>query len=143
MSDPRRIGLFGGTFDPPHEAHVALARLALTELSLDELRWIPAGEPWQKARDITPAAQREAMVRGRRSGDLTPSEAWDIATTSSDDDEADRRALARLEGAQPGAGELNLAQLEHRQREQLLAERAGRRERLIQLNRQREQDEPA
>ncbi|MBX7191048.1 MAG: hypothetical protein K1X94_03270 [Sandaracinaceae bacterium] len=87
--------------------------------------------------------QREAMVRGRRSGDLTPSEAWDIATTSSDDDEADRRALARLEGAQPGAGELNLAQLEHRQREQLLAERAGRRERLIQLNRQREQDEPA
>ena len=63
MSDPRRIGLFGGTFDPPHEAHVALARLALTELSLDELRWIPAGEPWQKARDITPAAQREAMVR--------------------------------------------------------------------------------
>ena len=37
MSDPRRIGLFGGTFDPPHNAHVALARLALTELSLDEL----------------------------------------------------------------------------------------------------------
>ena len=63
MSDPRRIGLFGGTFDPPHEAHVALARLALTELSLDELRWIPAGEPWQKARAITPAAHREAMVR--------------------------------------------------------------------------------
>lgn len=63
MSDPRRIGLFGGTFDPPHNAHVALARLALVELSLDELRWIPAGEPWQKARAITPAVHREAMVR--------------------------------------------------------------------------------
>ncbi|MFT3666453.1 nicotinate-nucleotide adenylyltransferase [Piscinibacter sp.] len=60
---PRRIGLFGGTFDPPHNAHVALASLALEELALDELRWIPAGEPWQKARRVTPAAQREAMVR--------------------------------------------------------------------------------
>jgi nicotinate-nucleotide adenylyltransferase len=59
----RRIGLFGGTFDPPHEAHVALARLALAELALDELRWIPAGQPWQKARQITPAVHREAMVR--------------------------------------------------------------------------------
>jgi len=63
LSETRRIGLFGGTFDPPHNAHVALARLALTELALDELRWIPAGQPWQKARQITPAAQREAMVR--------------------------------------------------------------------------------
>jgi nicotinate-nucleotide adenylyltransferase len=59
----RKIGLFGGTFDPPHTAHVALATLALRELALDELRWIPAGEPWQKARIITPAAHREAMVR--------------------------------------------------------------------------------
>ncbi|TXC65615.1 nicotinate-nicotinamide nucleotide adenylyltransferase [Piscinibacter aquaticus] len=64
LTTPRRIGLFGGTFDPPHAAHVALARLALTELALDELRWIPAGQPWQKARQITPAAHREAMVRG-------------------------------------------------------------------------------
>lgn len=60
---PRRIGLFGGTFDPPHQAHVALARLALDVLQLDELRWVPAGNPWQKSRTITPAAQREAMVR--------------------------------------------------------------------------------
>ena len=59
----RRIGVFGGTFDPPHHAHVALARAALAELALDELRWIPAGAPWQKARAITAAAHREAMVR--------------------------------------------------------------------------------
>jgi nicotinate-nucleotide adenylyltransferase len=60
---PDRIGLFGGTFDPPHSAHVALAALALRELALDELRWIPAGQPWQKERRITPAVHREAMVR--------------------------------------------------------------------------------
>jgi nicotinate-nucleotide adenylyltransferase len=58
-----RIGLFGGTFDPPHHAHVALAALALRELALDELRWIPAGQPWQKSRQITPAEHRVAMVR--------------------------------------------------------------------------------
>lgn len=57
-----RIGLFGGTFDPPHNAHLALARSALDALRLDRLLWIPAGQPWQKARRITPAAQREAMV---------------------------------------------------------------------------------
>jgi nicotinate-nucleotide adenylyltransferase len=61
--EARRIGLFGGTFDPVHNAHVALARLALLELRLDEMRWIPTGQPWQKSRTITPAAHREAMVR--------------------------------------------------------------------------------
>jgi nicotinate-nucleotide adenylyltransferase len=58
-----RIGLFGGTFDPPHVAHVALAHAALDALQLDQVRWIPAGQPWQKTRTVTPAAQREAMVR--------------------------------------------------------------------------------
>lgn len=59
----KRIGLFGGTFDPPHRAHLELARMARDALSLDEVRWIPAGQPWQKSRRVTPAAQREAMVR--------------------------------------------------------------------------------
>jgi nicotinate-nucleotide adenylyltransferase len=59
----KRIGVFGGTFDPPHAAHVALARAALAELQLDEVRWIPAGQPWQKARAVTSALHREAMVR--------------------------------------------------------------------------------
>lgn len=58
-----RIGLFGGTFDPPHVAHLALASAALDALQLDAVRWIPAGAPWQKTRPVTPAAQREAMVR--------------------------------------------------------------------------------
>ena len=59
----KRIGLFGGTFDPPQRAHLALARAARDQLQLDELRWIPTGNPWQKTRSITDAAHREAMVR--------------------------------------------------------------------------------
>ena len=58
-----RVAIFGGSFDPVHRAHVALARLALRELALDELCWVPAGQPWQKARELTPAVHREAMVR--------------------------------------------------------------------------------
>jgi len=58
----KRIGLFGGTFDPPQLAHMALARSARDALQLDELRWIPTGQPWQKAHPVTPAAQRAEMV---------------------------------------------------------------------------------
>ena len=59
----KRIGLFGGTFDPPQLAHLALARSARDALQLDELRWIPTAKPWQKSRTITAATHREAMVR--------------------------------------------------------------------------------
>jgi nicotinate-nucleotide adenylyltransferase len=58
----KRIGLFGGTFDPVHLAHVTLARVALDQLQLDEVRWVPAGRPWQKARSLTSATHRAAMV---------------------------------------------------------------------------------
>lgn len=58
-----RWALFGGTFDPVHNAHVALARVALDALALDEVRWVPAGQPWQKPGALTPALHREAMVR--------------------------------------------------------------------------------
>ena len=59
----RRIGLFGGSFDPVHNAHLALAQSALGALALDELRWVPAGAPWQKAGMVATAAQRAEMVR--------------------------------------------------------------------------------
>jgi nicotinate-nucleotide adenylyltransferase len=62
-SGARRVGLFGGSFDPVHYAHVALARAALAELRLDEVRWVPAGQAWQKARPLTAAVHREAMLR--------------------------------------------------------------------------------
>lgn len=59
---PERIGLFGGSFDPVHNAHLALARQALQELQLDELCWVPTGLAWQKARALTPSAHRLAML---------------------------------------------------------------------------------
>ena len=59
----KRIGLFGGSFDPVHNAHLALARQALQELQLDELRWVPVGQAWQKSRPLTAAVHREAMLR--------------------------------------------------------------------------------
>jgi len=58
----KRIGLLGGSFDPVHNAHLALGRLALAELPLDELRWVPVGHAWQKARPLAPATHREAML---------------------------------------------------------------------------------
>ena len=59
----RRIGIFGGSFDPVHNAHVALAKVALEQLDLDEIRWVPVWQAWQKTRRLAPAADREAMVR--------------------------------------------------------------------------------
>jgi nicotinate-nucleotide adenylyltransferase len=58
----RRIGLMGGSFDPVHCAHVELAELALRHLALDEVRWIPVGQPWQKARQLAAPEHRLAMV---------------------------------------------------------------------------------
>ncbi len=63
MTATARIGLLGGSFDPPHLAHLALGRVALQALALDELRWLPAGAPWQKAgRLLAPAEHRVAML---------------------------------------------------------------------------------
>ena len=59
----KRIGLFGGSFDPPQLAHLALARSARDALPLDEVRWIPTGQPWQKSHAISEASHREAMVK--------------------------------------------------------------------------------
>lgn len=59
-----RLGVLGGTFDPPHVAHLVLAEQARERLALDRVLWVPAGEPWRKAgRPVTPAAHRVAMVR--------------------------------------------------------------------------------
>ena len=65
-----RIGLLGGSFDPPHLAHLALGRAALQTLALDELRWLPAGSPWQKAdRALAPATHRLAMLQALLAGE--------------------------------------------------------------------------
>lgn len=64
-----RIGLFGGSFDPPQQAHLTLARAALEQLALDELRWLPAGRPWQKEHALAPAEHRCAMLATLMAGE--------------------------------------------------------------------------
>lgn len=59
---PFRLGMFGGAFDPPHAAHLALARSALDQLGLDELRIVPTGQAWHKVRTLSDAAHRVAMA---------------------------------------------------------------------------------
>jgi nicotinate-nucleotide adenylyltransferase len=60
---PGSIGVFGGTFDPIHLAHLAVAQEAAEQLGLERILFIPAGEPPHKpGRVITPAEHRLAMV---------------------------------------------------------------------------------
>jgi nicotinate-nucleotide adenylyltransferase len=61
---PRRVGIFGGTFDPVHVGHLVAAVNARHALDLDEVLLVVANEPWQKTggRPVTPAADRLALV---------------------------------------------------------------------------------
>jgi nicotinate-nucleotide adenylyltransferase len=60
----RAAGLFGGSFDPPHLAHRALADAALAQLPLDELVWVPAGRsPHKSRRPPASGADRVAMLQ--------------------------------------------------------------------------------
>lgn len=60
---PQRVGMFGGAFDPPHRAHVALAQAAVEQLALDRLYVFPTGNAWHKDRTLTPPAHRLAMTQ--------------------------------------------------------------------------------
>lgn len=60
---PRRIGVFGGSFDPPHNTHVALVNAAVAQLGLDEMRVCPTGQAWHKARTLSAPADRLAMAQ--------------------------------------------------------------------------------
>jgi nicotinate-nucleotide adenylyltransferase len=65
-----RLGLLGGTFDPPHVGHVAAAVRARQALSLDRVLLVVANDPWQKSplRDVTDAADRLALVEAAAEG---------------------------------------------------------------------------
>lgn len=58
-----RIGLFGGAFDPPHNAHRALVDTAQRSLQLDRLHILPTGRAWHKSRALSDADHRLAMCR--------------------------------------------------------------------------------
>ncbi len=67
----RRLGLFGGTFDPPHTGHLAVARAVRAALALDEVLFVVAGDPWQKTAraPVSPAAVRLEMTRALVDGE--------------------------------------------------------------------------
>jgi nicotinate-nucleotide adenylyltransferase len=58
-----RFGILGGSFDPPHYGHLALAETARVQLELSRILFVPAGEPPHKrSRSISPAEDRAAMT---------------------------------------------------------------------------------
>lgn len=64
-----RIGVFGGTFDPPHLGHLALARAAQAQLRLDRVLWVlTADPPHKQGQPISPAADRLALVQAALAG---------------------------------------------------------------------------
>ncbi|WP_370663427.1 nicotinate-nucleotide adenylyltransferase [Massilia rhizosphaerae] len=67
------VALLGGSFDPPHHGHVALAELFARQLHPDELRVLPAGRPWQKANGLeADDADRVAMLELAFAGSGVP-----------------------------------------------------------------------
>lgn len=66
----KRIGIFGGTFDPVHAGHLVAALEARQELGLDRVLLVVANDPWQKSesRAVTPAEDRFAVVEAAVAG---------------------------------------------------------------------------
>ncbi|HMS27899.1 MAG TPA: nicotinate (nicotinamide) nucleotide adenylyltransferase [Burkholderiaceae bacterium] len=62
IKSPMRIGMYGGAFDPPHTAHIALAQAAIKQLNLDVLHIIPTGFAWHKAQQMSSSSHRMAMA---------------------------------------------------------------------------------
>jgi nicotinate-nucleotide adenylyltransferase len=59
-----RVGLFGGTFDPPHEAHLQACLLAMKRIGLDRVWWlVTPGNPLKDTRGLAPLAERMAAAR--------------------------------------------------------------------------------
>ncbi len=75
----RRVGILGGTFDPPHIGHLAMAVEVRDALALDVVLLVVAHEPWQKVgtRRVSPSADRLALVEAAVA-DLEGLEASDV-----------------------------------------------------------------
>lgn len=62
-TEVQRLGVFGGSFDPPHMAHIAMVEAAIVQLQLDRVQVLPTGQAWHKPRDLSHAVHRLAMTR--------------------------------------------------------------------------------
>ncbi|MDD5647645.1 MAG: nicotinate-nucleotide adenylyltransferase [Dehalococcoidia bacterium] len=60
-----KLGIMGGTFDPPHMAHLVIAEMARTGLQLDKIIFIPAGDPWMKSVYTVTCAKKRVEMVGR------------------------------------------------------------------------------
>ena len=69
LNPSRLIGILGGTFDPVHLGHVALAEAALAGLPLSEVLWLPSGKPGHRGAPVASARDRLAMLRLATAGD--------------------------------------------------------------------------
>ncbi|GGO47496.1 nicotinate-nucleotide adenylyltransferase [Streptomyces sp. WMMB 714] len=59
----RRLGVMGGTFDPIHHGHLVAASEVATRFHLDEVVFVPTGQPWQKSHQkVSPAEDRYLMT---------------------------------------------------------------------------------
>ncbi|WP_134429379.1 nicotinate-nucleotide adenylyltransferase [Mycobacterium ulcerans] len=58
----RRLGVMGGTFDPIHYGHLVAASEVADRYELDEVVFVPSGQPWQKGRRVSPAEDRYLMT---------------------------------------------------------------------------------
>ena len=61
MAQP--VGILGGTFDPVHNAHLAIARAALAQAGVAKILWIPTGAPGYREPPVAPARERIAMLK--------------------------------------------------------------------------------
>lgn len=63
MTDRKRLGVMGGTFDPIHHGHLVAASEVQAWFGLDEVVFVPTGQPWQKSeREVAPAEDRYLMT---------------------------------------------------------------------------------
>jgi len=65
-----RVGILGGTFDPVHNAHLAIARSALEKPGLDRILWIPTGAPAYREPPVASAQDRVAMLKLALAGEM-------------------------------------------------------------------------
>ncbi|HEX3708148.1 MAG TPA: nicotinate-nucleotide adenylyltransferase [Mycobacteriales bacterium] len=62
MSVSRRVGVMGGTFDPVHNGHLVAASEVASRFDLDEVVFVPTGQPWQKSHDPVSAAEDRYLM---------------------------------------------------------------------------------